>query len=103
MKHFRAKHGTHFYWRNDLSGRILFSETFLGLRHSVDAEDFMEFACTVAGMPPWDPIRDDHDRETERLMKEHVASCSSCGVARCEAYWKLVLGRIREKERKFIQ
>lgn len=117
MEIFKAKLGTTFYYNLDLSGNIMVvrdlgltaQESPMRIGHegddrvglTVPAEDFMEFAAHVAGLPPWEPEKDPYDHETTRLMVAHTDNCSACGATnRCSEYWKLILERTREKERK---
>jgi len=121
METFRAKLGTTFRFRSDLSGEILIqfandSEsgrsltrvTYLGNVVStvqIPVEDFLELAAHVAGLPPWAPEKDAYDRETTELILAHVARCKACDDAgrRCSSYWELILNRVKEKERRATQ
>lgn len=113
MKTFRANHGTVFHYHEDLGGEITLqvpgreaaagaNTTRLPLRTvGVSAEDFMQFAAHVAGLPPWQPEKDAFDRQTTELMLAHVENCPDCNLeTRCSKYWTLILERVREKERR---
>lgn len=107
METFTAKHGTAFRYNADLSGEIECATRGTSSQvWSVPAEDFMEFAAHVAGLPPWAPEKDAYDKETTELMLAHVENCRACGPdqgRRCSKYWELILERVKEKERRAIQ
>lgn len=103
MEKFVSKSGFTFYYTEDLSGEIFVAGTAARpipcLR--IPALDFMEFAAHVAGLPPWEPEKDAYDHETTELMLKHVETCPDCSLAsRCSKYWKVILERVREKERR---
>jgi hypothetical protein len=123
MKTFRARaFRTTFHYHEDLSGEITVQvngeeaagantvrwEDATGHHYAVStigvpAEDFMEFAAHVAGLPFF-PEHDDYDRETTELMVAHVEKCADCRLdRRCAKYFELILMRIRDKERRTIQ
>jgi hypothetical protein len=120
METFNAKLGTVFRYNADLSGeiyiqiandeaggpaRVRYRGTVV-TTVQIPAEDFMEFAAAIAGLPLWEPEKDPYDHETTELMVKHVADCLECssdGQTRCEKYWQLVLERVKTKERRALQ
>lgn len=105
MKTFRANHGTVFRFQDDLSGAVTIWPVLPAQKSpapvEISAEDFMQFAAHVAGLPPWQPEKDAFDRQTTELMLAHVEKCPDCNLeTRCSKYWTLILDRVREKERR---
>lgn len=97
---FKAKGGTVFQYFLNFSGDIRIVDAYETTSLSVPIEDFMEFAAHLAGMPPWDPATDAHDKQTEKMMCEHVQTCPRCTLARhCDEYWTLIVHRVKDKER----
>jgi|SRR5882724_2295558 len=60
----------------------------------------------LALFTPKNPLAslDAYDRETKELATAHVASCVAClDERRCEGYWRIMLDRMRAKNRKAVQ
>jgi len=163
LETFRAKLGTTFRYRADLTGEVYVQfedregaparvayQGNVTTTIQIPLEDLMEFVAHVSGVPetpegmgaiatahvmeqlrqagvftratpaaenaareifldlftpkkPLEPL-DEYDRQTKELASAHVASCVECGgVDRCVAYWRVMLDRIRAKNRSALQ
>jgi len=95
---FRAQLGTVFCY-TDPHGNVRVVAD--GTTTAFPVEDLMEFAVHLSGVLPSDTP---FDLETDRLIMEHVERCTKgCrGTVHCEDYWRLMIGRFREKERMSV-